>query len=348
MKKKISIIFIVFFTFLSQIQAQKTAFEYLKNAPAIPASVCSCSEKIQQDFESSISAFADIVTKDARKRARADESYMEQNKEQIKSSMMKEMSAKSGMSQQELEAMKNKKMSKEDKQAMANKMLQQYNLSMDEVKNMKNMDDNAKKAWAQSYATGQMAKAKAKNGNTETQSDNDKATSNIKLLQEQGQLRNQIASFENEVQSRYNLIMQTSGEDKLDADLQELNNELRSIKTIYECNECPEPPKKDKEHWNAVIQKIHDTKIDYCRQNTPKFIAYLNWYKENLIKTIPVYDRAEEIQYLVTAYTTNTQLSFPGKGNYSITAVEGYLSMLKKIFIFKTYKIENFNNEFYK
>lgn len=348
MKTKFIFILLMTIIFLSQVHAQKTAFEYLKKAPTIPDSVCSCTENVKQNFESSVIALADVVTDDAHKRARADENYMEQNKEQIKASMMKEMATKSGMSQQELEAMKNKKMSKEDKQALANKMLQQYNMSMDEVKNMKNMDENAKKAWAQSYGAEQMAMAQTNKGNTGTQAANDKAMNNVKLMQEQEQLRSQIASFEGEVQSRYNSIIQSSGKDKLDADLQKLNNELRSIKTIYECNECPAPPKKDKEHWNAVIQKIHEAKIQYCRQNTPKFIAYLSWYKENLIKTIPVYDRAEEVQYQVTASTTNTQLSFPGKGNFSISAVGGYLSMLHNLFQFKTYDMENFNSEFYK
>lgn len=142
--------------------------------------------------------------------------------------------------------------------------------------------------------------------------------------------------------------MQTSGKEKLVADLQELENELRTIGTIYECNECPPPPASDVKHWNTVIQKIHDTKMKYCRQNTPKLIAYLNWYSDNLVKNIPVYDRSEAIQYEVTSATTNTQLSPPDKGIFSLKAVQGYLSAKQKLFEFKDYEIESFVDDFMK
>lgn len=349
MKTKINIIFMLTILTFCQIQAQKSAFEYLKQASKAPDSVCTCLKDVRQNFETSVRELADVVKEDAQKRKRANENYMDQNKDRMKAAMMKEMTEKSGMSQAELDALNSKKkMSKEDKQAMANKMLGQYGMTMDEVKNMKNMDKNAKKAWAEAYVTEQMAMAQANKGNPQAKAQSDKAMNNVQLLQEQEQLRSQISLFENDVQNRYNSLLQAAGKEKLNAGLEKLNNELQSIGTIYECNECPAPPKKDVQHWNAVIKKIQDLKTEYCRLNTPKFVAYLNWYKETLIKNIPVYDRAEEVQNLVTASTTNTQLSMPCKGFYALSALEGYLNKLENLFQFKIYEIENFKTEFLK
>lgn len=348
--KTTSVLFVLILMALTgTITAQKTAFEYLKNVPASPDSVCKCSQEIRQNYETSLSSLYDIVEEDISKRSRANEDYMSGNEERIKASMMKEITAKSGISQQELEAMsKKKKMTQEDKQALANKVLQQHNLSMDEVKNVKNMDENSRKAWAQAYGTEQMAMAQANKNNPYIKATNDKAMNQVALLQEQENVRNQLSSFETEIANRYATLQNTSGKEKLESDLQKLNNELRSITSIYECNECPAPPSEDIKHWNAVIRKIHDTKITYCKQNTLKMIAYLDWYKENLIKNIPVYDRAEEIQYQLTSSATNTQLNMPAKGIYSLQALAGYLSSKQKLFEFKNFDMQNFASEFMK
>lgn len=332
--------------FIGQISAQKTAFDYLNQAPSMPDSVCSCKKEIRQNYETNVRNLIDVVSEDSHKRSRANNNYIDQNRDQINQSMMNQMAEKTGMSPEELEALKNKKnMSKEDKQNMANKMLNQYGLSMDEVKEMKKMDPNAKKAWAQGYATEQMARVKMNQRNAQT--NDNKSMDNFKILQEQQQMQNQITVFENDVKSRYDILIQNSGKEKLNADLEKLNNELRSIKTIYECNECPAPPSKDIEHWNSVKQKIKDTKKQYCRQNTAKFMEYLKWYKQNLSLYIPMYDKAEEIQFKVTSSTTGTQLTVPGKGVYSLQAVEAYLKSLLNLFQFKNYEIESLSSDFY-
>ena len=77
-------------------------------------------------------------------------------------------------------------------------------------------------------------------------------------------------------------------------------------------------------------------------------IAYLSWYKENLIKFIPVYDKSEALQYEVTSSTTNTQISPPDKGIFSLQALQGYLGAKQKLFEFKDYEIENFAYDFMK
>lgn len=349
MKKIYNIIFLLTMGMINPVTAQKTALEYLKDVPGNPDSVCTCTKDVRENYEQALSNLYSIVTEDSQERKNRVDEYMNQNEDRMKASMMKEMSEKTGISQQELETLSKKKdLTQEDKQALMEKALGQHNLSMGEIQNMKNMDENARKAWAQAYATEQMAMAQVNKDNPKMKASNDKAMNQVALMQEQQNLRNQLSAFETEIVNRYKTLIQNSGKEKLEADLLKLNNELRTIGSIYECNECPAPPAEDVKHWNAVIKKIHETKIQYCRQNTPRLIAYLNWYRDNLVKNIPVYDRSEALQYEVTSSTTNTQISPPDKGIFSLQALQGYLGAKQKLFEFKDYEIENFAYDFMK
>lgn len=349
MKTTFSIIFLLSMLVIFPVSAQKTALEYLNIVPGNPDLVCTCTKDVRENYEQALSNLYSIVTEDSQERKNRVDEYMNQNEDRMKASMMKEMSEKTGISQQELETLSKKKdLTQEDKQALMEKALGQHNLSMGEIQNMKNMDENARKAWAQAYATEQMAMAQVNKDNPKMKASNDKAMNQVALMQEQQNLRNQLSAFETEIANRYKTLIQTSGKEKLEADLQKLNNELRTIGSIYECNECPDPPAEDVKHWNAVIKKIHETKIQYCRQNTPRLIAYLNWYRDNLVKNIPVYDRSEALQYEVTSSTTNTQISPPDKGIFSLQALQGYLGAKQKLFEFKDYEIENFAYDFMK
>lgn len=153
--KKISCNYFVPFNLAvtSLVTAQKTTLEYLKTVPGNPDSVCVCLKKVRQNYETAVSELYDIVKEDIQSRTRAVEDYMDQNQDRMKASMMKEMSEKTGMSQQELPRAlsKKKNLSKEDKQALMDKVLGQHNLSMGEVQNMKNMDANARKSMGREH-----------------------------------------------------------------------------------------------------------------------------------------------------------------------------------------------------
>ena len=139
----------------------------------------------------------------------------------------------------------------------------------------------------------------------------------------------------------------------LDAELKRLEGELHSIRSIYDCNECPEPPKADIEHWNSVVRKIQNMKKSYltvCEKYTPKLKDYYKWYKESLISNLSLYTKAEELVIQTTAANTNTELSLPenAKGYYSLQAVENFLGSIdlfkfrpdfkKSVFLMDSYK----------
>ena len=107
MKKSVVIILFLSTAVTSLVTAQKTALEYLKTVPGNPDSVCVCLKEVRQNYETAVSELYDIVKEDIQSRTRAVEDYMNQNQDRMKASMMKEMSEKTGMSQQELEDVAN-------------------------------------------------------------------------------------------------------------------------------------------------------------------------------------------------------------------------------------------------
>ena len=109
MKTISPIIFILTMAVINPVSAQKTALEYLKNVHQYPDSVCTCLLDVRQNYEASLSNFYDLVTEDIHARTTRVDAYMDQNQDRMKASMMKEMADKSGMSQQELEALSKKK-----------------------------------------------------------------------------------------------------------------------------------------------------------------------------------------------------------------------------------------------
>lgn len=336
----------------------QTALEYLNKMPKFPDSVCSCSKETMQQYAELVNDLKEKVADDAGNRKNQFESYIEGNKGSMEDGMMQRVSETSGLSMEEIQKLKDKQgdLTQAEKDALADRVLQNQNLSLDEVKNMQNMTKEGQEAWAQAYAAEQMANAQANQGqNAKMAQQNNQAASMLSLMEEQQSVQGKIRNYEMDVINRKQALMDEAGREKaaLDSELKKLVNELHSIRSIYECNECGTPPQADVNHWNAVVKKIHEMQKSYrayCEKFTPKLEKYLNWYKESLVGNLPLYDKAEELQIQTTAATTNTNLSLPAnaKGSFSLQAVENYMSAYD-LFIFSSQiDLPDFQIDYYK
>lgn len=75
-------------------------------------------------------------------------------------------------------------------------------------------------AMAEAYATEQMAMAQGNSKNPQVKVNNDKAMGQVAPYAEQQTVRNQLSTFETEIANRYKNLIQTSGKEKMAADLQ--------------------------------------------------------------------------------------------------------------------------------
>jgi hypothetical protein len=314
------------------LQAQNTAYDYLKKAPGIPLTVCNANSGTQNAFATAVNDLSAAIHEDAQKRSNDAEEYMNGNQEQMKANMMK----KSGLTDEEMKKLQDEgEMSDADKQAMADRMMrQQTNISLEEAKNLGKLSDAGQKAWAQGYAAEQMANAQANPGQNTGANQADRAL--YELLAEQSTLRNKVSAMENQLRQKYVAIDHDADIAKaaLEVELKPLYEELNSI------NDGEGSTQADVDHSNRVIKKIHEKQDAFCQQFTPRLLKFIGESKSAYTAALPDYDRLEEIQLQVTAEQTGTKIMNVGKGLYSIQAIEQYLGYLKEAYRYKLYSTE--------
>jgi len=112
-------------------QAQSNTNDLLQKIPAIPTNGCTASKETQNQHEEKISALIRELNSQIqalKKQSKPDEAKAKAQAEQ----MLKQQ----GNSQQDIDKMKSKKMTKEERLAMVNQMMQQNaNISMAEINN---------------------------------------------------------------------------------------------------------------------------------------------------------------------------------------------------------------------
>ncbi len=144
------------------VSAQTKTANYMKKIPSLPGDSCNVSRAGIESFKTLVSIMSEEISNDIGTLKKLEKKSVPNEEAAAKEAALKQMS-QYGMSQEDMEKMKNaKNMSAADKQAMANKMMQQQtNMSPDEIKNMSKMSDAGKKAYAEGYATEAMAASKA-------------------------------------------------------------------------------------------------------------------------------------------------------------------------------------------
>ncbi|MFA5971304.1 MAG: hypothetical protein WC780_03045 [Lentimicrobiaceae bacterium] len=313
-------------------QAQITAADYFKKAPAIPGNDCQVKGDRQDAFVNSVNELISEIKDDVNKRNKEANDYMNAHQDEMKANMVK----KSGMSDEDIKKLQSgKDLSEAEKNEMANKMIQQQaNMSLDEAKNLKNMSKEGQQAWAQGYAAEQMAMAQANPG--QYQAANQANMNQYALLSEQTTLRNKITAQESTLQQHYRDLDTEAEIEKanLAKELKPLYDELNSI------NDGEGSTQADVDHAEKVIKKINALQDKYCEQFTPRILEFIKQCKTSFEASIPDYDRIEEIQYQITAAQTGTALMTAGKGNYSIQAVNQYLGYLSQAYRYKLYRTE--------
>jgi hypothetical protein len=313
------------------VSAQVTAIEYMNQAPAIPGNVCKDKGNKQDVFTSSVTDLNKVIEEDSRQRNRANEETMKLHENEMKTNMMK----KSGLSDEDVKKVSSgKEMTEAEKKDMANRALQQnMNMSMEEVKNLKNMTKEGQQAWAQAYAAEQMAVAQA--NPQQTLAENQKNMEMYKMLSEQSTLRNKIVAMENSLQQKFTLIDQEAqtARASLDIELQPLLDLLNNI------NDGEGSTQRDVDKADSIVKIIHSKQDKYCEAFSPGLLSFIAESRETIKNSIPDYDRAEELQFKVTAMQTGTTFEMKS-GSYSIQAVGQYLGYLGKAYSYRLYRPE--------
>lgn len=312
--------------------AQTTFESYMKRVPALPEDSCNISKASAEDFVQQVSDLLDELINDIEERERRSDDYAEENQGDMEANAMKMMQQKYGMSDEDLNKMKNgKEMSDAETQAMANKMvMQQTNMSMAEIQNMSKMSEAGKKAYAEAYATEAMANAKADPG--KYASDNN-AKSLYSLTNEQRTLNQKIVAGQQKIANMYTAIENDPSGKAMLAKMSEWNNKLTSMMgevSDYEAHII-----------DSLVILVEKEAIQYCDKFTPQYRTALRKDLANLKASIPDCNRLDQVTGELMKLQTGVDAPPDLEGISSLGALKTYLGHLEKAYKYKLNYSEN-------
>ncbi len=308
--------------------AQTRTQEYMKKIPAIPKDSCNASRATVDNFVAGVKALRDQLISEIEGIREVVDSHMESNADVTKDKMMKQMSQMYGISQEDMDKMKNaKNMSAADKQALANKMIQQQaNMTMDEAKNLSKMSDAGRQAYAEAYATEAMATAK----NDPQQAERNNFAGNMiqaDAARQDAYLK--IQEINNTITTFYNPVEKDPERQKMLDRIDAWNKKLISMSGIVTGSQA--------RVMDSISLRITNEKIAYCNRYTPLFRAALRKHLQTVKASMPVYENIGEIYAETIKIQTGVEMPAAGKELTSMEAVEGYLQALEDVYGFNLY-----------
>lgn len=319
-KHNLYILYLLFVT--TNISAQ----DLLGKIPAIPTNVCVASNETQKQFEEKISAIireVDSQIMALKKQSKPDEAKAKGQAEQ----MLKQQ----GLSQEEIDKMKSKKMTKEEKQAMAEKMMQQYtNMSMAEVNSMKSMSKEGKQAYMEGYAAEAQATAQADAKNNKTSEVN--TNNNADVLSQRNELYQNIKTQQQDVMLKYEQVEQDSEGLKM---VGKMNSLRAKISQLVGGGGEGGWIEKDKKEYDAAKAELNQLKKDYCQRMSPLYFSALNFHLSNLQSSYNDYQKLDEMTGKIE--NTIVTIGTTGKGGNIeyFDWAKSYLQNLKEAYKYK-------------
>lgn len=312
--------------------AQTRTQDYMQKIPALPKDSCNATRMSVENFVSGVSFLREELVNEIEGIREAVESHMESNTDVAEENVMNQMSQMYGISQADLEKMKNSKdMTAAEKQALANKMMsQQANMTMEEAKNFSNMSEAGKKAYAEAYAAESMAVAK----NDPKQSAKNNYASN---LYQTNTAQQAAYSKINEISSRiaalYNPIENDPERQKMLDRMSAWNSKLTSMMGIVSDDEA--------HIMDSLSLRIKNEQIAYCNKYTPQYRSALRKHLQIVKASMPDYKKFGDISAETTKAQTGLDMPAEGKELASLEAIAEYLRSLHEAYKYKLYYPED-------
>ena len=323
---KTTIIILAFILLIKITQAQTGSNDFLQNIPATPVNTCTSGNESQKQFEEKIS----VIIRDLDSQIRALKNQSKPDEAKAKA-QAEQMMKQQGLSQEEIDKMKSKKMTKEEKQAMADKMMQQYgNMSMAEANNMKNMSKEGKQAYAEAYATEAQATAQANAKNNKNQPAN--INNGADLISQRNVLYQNIKAQQQEVILKYQQVDQNPEGLKMKEKMQSLR--ARMAQLVGGGGEGGWKA-EDKKAYDAAKAELNHVKKDYCQHMSPLYAGALKYHLSNLQSSYNDYQQLDELNGKIdNAVVTIGTTGKAGNIEYFEWA-KTYLEYLKKAYKYK-------------
>lgn len=262
---------------------------FLSKIPSLPSNPCIMIKEQKDKYLDEVDKVDQELLNEIDLKEQAIETNINNSQDQIKKHFAKGY----GLSDADMQKLKNNEMSEAEKNTMINKLLnEKANLSLEEVKKLKNMSKEGRQAWAEAYSTEQMLT---------TQANQDSGTA---------QPMTGINIYE--LTSEQQLLIQ-----KFSSDEQYFNNQLAEL---------------EKEN-SLELKELKDVgDEEYCNKINLRYYDILNNRLANIKSTIVDYNRFDELTSELNKATSGINQDASALGVQALRAIEGYVSKLKSIF----------------
>ncbi|MGE0021728.1 MAG: hypothetical protein AB7S72_18815 [Draconibacterium sp.] len=324
---KSTVLLIVSVLLVNLIHAQSLTSGFLNKIPALPKESCNISKTDVEAFQQQVSAL-DTEIKNQIRVLRQLENAQEKNAEkQAKQNAMQQMSEQYGLSQEEMNKMKNGKMSEADKKALANKMMQQQtNMSMGEVQNIGKMSEAGKKAYMEAYGTEAMATASQPTANQKKESE--KAKNSYELMQEQQSVMAKVNAASQKIGNQYAAIETDPKRIEMLDNIEKMQDKFTSMIGANG---------GQGETMDSLAVKIQNEKIKYCNLFTPPYRDAVNQHLTILKNSFPDQFRLGEITAQLAKAQTGIEIPAECAEIGGLESIRGYLDKLENAYRYKLY-----------
>lgn len=312
--------------------AQTRTADYMKRIPALPKDSCNITRAAAVDFAATVAGLEKQLQEELNAINKSVNTHMKSNEGNARDNAMKQMSETYGISQADLEKMKNSKnMTAAEKQALANKMMsQQTNMTVDEAKNVGKMSDAGKKAYAEAYATEAMATNQA---DPNQKARNETLQDTYQLTVSQQAASSKVAEISNRITALYEPIDNDPSRVAMMERMEGWNRKLTSMTGIASDT--------DAKIMDSLNLKIRNEQIAYCSKFTPKYRAALRKHLEIVKSSMPDYQSMGNITAEAIKAQSGIEMPAEGREIPALTAINGYLEKLKVAYQYKLYFAED-------
>ena len=329
--KKLALILIALS--IASIASSQTVFDsYMKRVPALPRDSCNITKTGMESFVQKCSILGEELSNYMKEIERKTDDYAEENRGTMENNAMKQVQQQYGMSEEDINKLKNSKnMTDAEKKALADKMvMQQTNMSMEEIQKMSKMSEAGKKAYAEAYATEAMADAQA---NPKKYAPDEKARSLFNLTNEQQTLNQKITGGMKKTENMYAAI-ENDPEAKIMRDnIAEWHEKLMLM--MGEANASEE------KIMDNLSDQIKNEEIKYCNKLTPRYHKVLKQELETLKSSIPDCNRFDEVTQELFKLQTGVDALPEGLEMSNLGLLSAYLGHLKNAYKYKLYYPED-------
>jgi len=311
-------IFVAALYFLSVQALAQTGESFFAKLPNLPISVCFVDTSSRGFFNRQLSSVSNQLNEVILKKKKE----VQKEADNLKPEMEKKLAQEYGLSEADVQRLKDKKLSKEEKKKIADKMMQEKaNISMEEIERLKKMSKEGKEAWSEAYGTEVMTNMPTDDSvKTEEQIKMEKELEKNSKLNELVKEQNLLINKIDAVNKMYeNKMAEFRKEDSLQTAI--LNEALKPLREQL-LNSPSEGEVK------SIYQQMALFHINYCNELSPKYINIINDVKNSVGPLLPDYNRLEVINSEINKILLKTESGLTSPGLLQLGAVQGLVSIM--------------------